>query len=253
MGVSPDPRALVLPADMPEPVRTHCVEVGKASHLLMVSSPFVNPTDAYFAIAALSNHIHALNVLKGWWSDPATGARKERNVGEVLMLCVSEIAEAIDSVRVPPDHIPGQILDPAKCFLPDDHLPELPGMAVEIADFIIRVCDASAGYQWDIAAAFSAVGVSLTARDELNIGSRDPSVHGAAVIRHVSRGFELARKSQPGGLIAMHMAKAVLQAIGWALVFRMPLGVAIAEKTAFNQIRKDHTLAERMRPDGKKI
>jgi hypothetical protein len=31
-----------------------------------------------------------------WWLDPATGQPRERNVGELLMLCVSELAEAME-------------------------------------------------------------------------------------------------------------------------------------------------------------
>ena len=42
---------------------------------------------------ALATRCHEAN--KTWWIDLATGQYKERNVGELLMLCVSELAEAL--------------------------------------------------------------------------------------------------------------------------------------------------------------
>lgn len=65
--------------------------------------------------------------------------RKERNVGELLMLSVSELAEALEGHRK---------------NLPDDKLPHRPMFEVEIADCFIRLFDLCAGLKLDIGGAF---------------------------------------------------------------------------------------------------
>lgn len=79
----------------------------------------------------LTQQCHGANVEAGWWSDltdpkrPKT-LKADRNVGELLMLAVSELAEAMEGDRK---------------NLPDDKLPQYPMLAVELADAIIRICD----------------------------------------------------------------------------------------------------------------
>jgi hypothetical protein len=68
--------------------------------------------------------VHAENV--HWWRDPATGEPIARNDGELLMLTVSELAEAMEGERK---------------NLMDDHLPHRRMAEVEIADALIRVLD----------------------------------------------------------------------------------------------------------------
>jgi hypothetical protein len=65
-----------------------------------------------------------------WWIDIHTGDPIKRNVGELLMLCVSEIAEAMEGHRK---------------SLMDDKLPAFKMFDVEIADVLIRLLDLSAG------------------------------------------------------------------------------------------------------------
>ena len=84
----------------------------------------------------VASTIHELN--KTWWHDPATGLPKERNVGEMLMLVVSEIAEAMEGHR---KHIM------------DDKLPERAMIEVELADAVIRIMDISAGLHLDLGGA----------------------------------------------------------------------------------------------------
>ncbi len=81
--------------------------------------------------------VHMANV--NWWIDPHTGEKKERNVGEMLMLCVSELAEAMEGHRKD---------------LQDDKLPHRSMLEVEIADCMIRLFDLGAGLNLDIAGAF---------------------------------------------------------------------------------------------------
>lgn len=74
----------------------------------------------------LAYRCHAVAYLSGWWHDPATGELKDRNVGELLMLCVSELSEAMEGHRK---------------GLPDDHLPHRLMFHVELADALIRIFD----------------------------------------------------------------------------------------------------------------
>lgn len=70
-----------------------------------------------------------------WWHDPATGERIERNKGELLMLIVSEIAEAMEGERKD---------------LMDDHLPHRKMAEVELADAVIRIMDYCGGFGYDL-------------------------------------------------------------------------------------------------------
>ncbi len=97
----------------------------------------MNGVVAQHLINELVGHVHDANL--NWWRDPATGAPKERNVGELLMLCVSELAEAMEGARK---------------GLPDDHLPHRKMIEVELADCIIRIFDMAGGLGLDLGGAF---------------------------------------------------------------------------------------------------
>ena len=86
----------------------------------------------------ISRMIHQNNVEADWWTDLVTGERKERNTGELLMLCVSELAEAMEGHRKQ---------------LPDDKLPERSMFEVELADTLIRIFDIAGAYQLDLGGA----------------------------------------------------------------------------------------------------
>lgn len=81
----------------------------------------------------LADDIHANN--HHWWNDLETGEPLVRNKGEMLMLIVSEISEAMEGERKD---------------LMDDHLPHRKMAEVELADAIIRILDYSAGHGYDI-------------------------------------------------------------------------------------------------------
>lgn len=84
----------------------------------------------------LCAEIHALN--KRWWVDLDTGLPIERNVGELLMLIVSEIAEAMEGHRK---------------NLNDDKLVNRPMLEVELADAMIRIFDLAGGMRLDLGGA----------------------------------------------------------------------------------------------------
>lgn len=81
---------------------------------------------------------HGASVAAGWWNDPATGARKERNKGECIALMHSELSEALEGLRKD---------------LMDDHLPHRSMVEVELADTLIRIFDFAGAFGYDIAGA----------------------------------------------------------------------------------------------------
>lgn len=88
----------------------------------------------------LSRDLHERNIKAGWWNDILTGERLDRNVGELLMLCVSEISEAMEGHRK---------------NLMDDKLPHRKMFEVELADVFIRIFDIAGAYDLDLGGAIS--------------------------------------------------------------------------------------------------
>jgi NTP pyrophosphatase (non-canonical NTP hydrolase) len=79
-------------------------------------------------IGLAAKFIHRLN--EDWWVDLETGEKKQRNVGEALMLVVTELAEAMGGYRK---------------GLQSDHLPEYSSLEEELADAVIRILDLAGG------------------------------------------------------------------------------------------------------------
>lgn len=97
------------------------------------SPPGIGDPDVVPAIPSwndLSKDIHDVNVSKGFWPDDVM----TRNVGEALALIHSEITEAWDA---------------AMADAADDKLTQYPGVAVEVADAIIRTLDLGGAYGVD--------------------------------------------------------------------------------------------------------
>lgn len=74
-----------------------------------------------------------------WWHDIETGARIERNKGELLALIHSEISEVLEGVR-----------KGAK----DSKLPHRNAEEVELVDALIRIFDYAGAYGLDLDGAF---------------------------------------------------------------------------------------------------
>lgn len=79
---------------------------------------------AVHPLDSLAARVHKAN--EKWWIDLKTGERITRNVGELLMLATSELAEALEGHRK---------------NLMDDKLPHRKMFDVEIVDCLIRLLD----------------------------------------------------------------------------------------------------------------
>lgn len=86
----------------------------------------------------MARKVHEVN--QKWWEDLRTGEKLDRNVGELLMLTVSELAEAMEGHRK---------------NLNDDHLPHRKMFEVELADAIIRIFDIAYGLGYDLGGAYA--------------------------------------------------------------------------------------------------
>lgn len=95
------------------------------------------PAEQAVTLNQLAEIVHQANYK--WWRDPKTDMPIKRNVGELLMLTVSELAEALEGHRK---------------GLQDDKLPHRTMFEVEIADVLIRLLDLAHGMGLDLGGAF---------------------------------------------------------------------------------------------------
>jgi NTP pyrophosphatase (non-canonical NTP hydrolase) len=101
--------------------------------------------------------IHGTCVDAGWWTDLETGEPKDRNVGELLMLIVSEVAEAMEGHRK---------------GLMDNHLPHRTMFEVELADVLIRIFDLAGRHNLDLGAAVNEKWLYNMRRDDHKLENR---------------------------------------------------------------------------------
>lgn len=82
----------------------------------------------------LAKEIHTIDNHR-WWHDLNTGARLDRNKGELLALIHSEISECMEGERK---------------GIMDDKLPHRRMAEVEMADAVIRILDYAGAYNFDL-------------------------------------------------------------------------------------------------------
>lgn len=168
-----------------------------------------------------------------WWQDPATGQPINRNNGELLMLVITELAEAVEGIRKD---------------LMDDKLPHRKMEEVEMADAFIRLLDYAGGFK-----------LKLDKPDWFKVPAQLdwPSDNKAecvlmlcAVVTAGHTGFQIP--SAIGG--HQYEILACLLAIeGYCIKFNLDLEGAIKEKMEYNRTRADHTHEARMAAGGKKF
>lgn len=181
-----------------------------------------------FAVTSLCTAIHLRNVTAGWWTDPETGQfLTKRNIGEMLMLMVTELEEARHGF------ITG---------MSDDKLPRRSMLEVEIADALIRLFDFAGYYAPNLAEAF----------DEECWAVPDPEttlLDPMAGTIFLARAMEASRKSKQ---MEGHLAKFLVWAMRLSLQRGLNVGQALEEKLEYNLTRADHKMENRVKPGGKK-
>lgn len=213
---------------------------GLALELRPVGSAVLDAAHTYILpLNRLAEEVHAANVEAGWWTDLATGMRKDRNVGEMLMLVASEIAEADEGVR-------GDLMD--------DKLPHRLMLEVELADAKIRILDIAGSRQFDLSGA---------AHDLIVVAGMVPDVwygvHGALmrIVCDVARAMEGHRKDSTDRELPVRsgfevgLAAALLRIHWLGEMLGLDIDGAVEEKRAFNRVRPDHKAEIRQAAGGK--
>lgn len=125
------------------------------------NAPDLSHSDVLMDIADAGTSLmltcHSLAAKAGWYHDPRTGALKDRNVGEMLMLIVSEVSEAMEGHRK---------------SLHDDKLPHRKMIEVELADAVIRICDLAGYLDLDLGGAIAEKLVFNTVREDHKLENR---------------------------------------------------------------------------------
>lgn len=157
--------------------------------------------------------VHERNCRAGWWSDLETGEPKKRNVGELLMLFVTEIVEAYEAYVV---------------NAPDDKLTDHPGVGVELGDLAIRMADLA--------------GALMAGKVPFYSDVSNPGEDLFTEVIHIARRYEAIRKT-PAAIGALEEG---------AFMPPMNVAEMIDIKLAYNANRADHKIENRLKEDGKK-
>lgn len=173
-----------------------------------------------FRLNELSKTIHIENAK--WWHTK-DGVRLDRNKGELIMLFVTELAEATEGVRK---------------SLKDDKLPLRLMEEVEMSDVVIRALDYAGGFNLPILQ----VGVPLFTDNKAECLLKLTDV-ACAIYAAACDGNPDYEAKMLSGLI--------LGCYAYCEKFGLDLDGAMTEKREFNKVRVDHTYAAREAAGGK--
>ncbi len=163
-----------------------------------------------------------------WWHDLETGERLDRNKGELIMLVISEFAEAMEGERKD---------------LMDEKIPHRKAAEVELVDGVIRLADFGGAFGYDLDGA-------------QDLGSLDlPENKGDALLqicKAASTVEVLCSLDSAPTFVADQIVRTLKLIDVYATRWGYDLSGAYQEKSAFNKVRKDHTAEARKATGGKK-
>lgn len=174
----------------------------------------------------------------GWWTDINTGESLigKRNIGELLMLQVSELAEAAEGLE-------GDLMD--------DKLPHRKMFEVELADTAIRMFDTIGSLDdlsFKVAAEYGAMSIDQVIQAFPFLDEPDQRLF--RIVRHIAAAMEHHRKGRVAEM-ALPFAYALHGVFEAGRMADCDVLGAIEDKRAFNASRPDHK-PENRRLDGGK-
>jgi len=179
-------------------------------------------------ILAMADRVHTAN--KKWWQDLETGQPIERNVGELLMLCVSELSEALEGDRK---------------NLMDDKLPHRKMIEVELTDAMIRTLDIIGGLH-----------LTVPSVSAIRTGWRKNVAENLLIIvsSYIEAYEEYELRDSINGNIHFRysLARSLVLIIELAEHLGLDIMGAYEEKMAYNAVRHDHSVEGRKSANGKK-
>lgn len=210
-----------------------------AENLMLINS---QPEKACRAIDYLVHTVHAQNVTAGWWTDLTTGQPLQRNMGEMLMLVVSELSEA--AVGFASNNM-------------DDKLPHRRAFEVEVADALIRILDLAGGVNIEL----SYVVRELT-RWPMRHDPLDAHMGNIGALMVVAVRLSMAMEGHRRGgqhhhykhipALDVELGRSVQAILSVAMRFGLDVPGAMIEKLQYNASRADHSREARLAANGKK-
>ena len=170
----------------------------------------------------LAARVHKAN--EKWWIDLYTGRKVVRNMGEMLMLVVSELSEALEGDRK---------------GLMDDKLPHRKMAEVELADAYIRLLDVAAGTGFNVSRLRGQY--SFVA----NFGENLLELVGTIMLAY-------NRYKRDNPTIDAFISQSLTQIEQLSAFYGFDLMGAFEEKMEFNRMRADHKIDNRKAEGGKK-
>lgn len=194
------------------------VMVDDGGHVLEVEniSGFVLEPVTYETLAA---QIHFQNIMVGWWDEWPN--RIDRH-STAMMLVLTELSEACEADRK---------------NLQDSHLPHRYGVAVELADTVIRLLDMAGAL--GVSDLTDRIGNCLEMAVEVMAVKTVPEM-----LFHISKAVTI---DDPRKAIKVSMTRVV----AIAEIMGLDLWVIVAEKREYNRHRQDHKRSVRANEHGK--
>lgn len=186
--------------------------------------------------------VHQLNAK--WWRDPATGHAIQRNKGQMRMLMISEVSEAMEGERK---------------NLMDDKLPHRRMAEVELADVVIRAFDYAGGWRYELRELWNMrLGLEMkppeaTPRHFNELwDSFHPHSDKGEILEQLC--VDIIKLGQPAMIInpGAMLSRLLFDCEYYCRLFGYDLWGAVIEKLQFNFTRADHQAEARLRADGKK-
>lgn len=175
-----------------------------------------------------------------WWIDIYTGKPLNRNKYEMLMLTVTELAEAAEGIRK---------------NLMDDHLPHRKMAEVELADAMIRMLDFAGGFNYNLYSEEINGILNFDITKKASHGYMIPQNHLENLFSLVASLVSLSEAVKEDDRIDIEYGISLF--LGGLILFSLHNGydimAAVEEKNEYNKTRKDHSIEERLKENGKKV